>query len=144
MANLCGTLLSKFLVPLQTLLGKHGTRSDTWSTLRPVAPFRRLLYRFCQWAECGTGETFVWPWQKHFASVFAGVIVECPGETAGAGRDAGVVSSVNETFWAIRALKNWKKASDLTPSMLKSSKLVGGPWQFCRIVYKTKLVKSGV
>ena len=38
---------------------------------------------------------------------FCGKIVECPGETAGAGRDVGFVSSVSETFWAIRALKNW-------------------------------------
>ena len=36
-----------------------------------------------------------------------GEIVECPGETAGAGRDVGFVSSVSETFWAIRAHKNW-------------------------------------
>ena len=36
-----------------------------------------------------------------------GEIVECPGETAGAGRDVGFVSSVSETFWAIRALNNW-------------------------------------
>ena len=46
-------------------------------------------------------------WQEHFASVFCGEIVECPGETAGAGRDVGFVSSVSETFGAIRAHKNW-------------------------------------
>ena len=75
-------------------------------------------------------------WQEHFASVLCGEIVECPGETAGVGRDVGFVSSVSETFWALRALK-LVKVLGLTPAMLKSSK-VGGPWLCCRSAHKTR------
>ena len=109
---------------------RHGDAKACYSAVRALSGAKRPAEASIKWLDgslATSSQSRDLRWQEQFASVFSGEIVECPGETAGAGRDVGFVSSES-------ARSEMAKASVSTPSMLKSTKLVDGSWQFCRIV----------
>ena len=86
---------------------EHGAAKACYSAVRAFSGAKRpaeASFKFVDGSLATSSQSRDLRWQEHVASVFGGEIVECP---EGAGRDVGFVSSVSETVWAVRALKNW-------------------------------------